>query len=160
VNDPRDAPGSTDPPDTFAATAPTAIVFEKKPRWAPELQRQFSTEKVRVVACRSVRDVEERLAGVSYGAVLLDASVATADCLQFLRRGLSDPAALPVVIVGSERVADLEWLFLELGAVVFFSKKTPGHEMAALCRRQWSVRGPSRFERPVASPHKLRSSHS
>jgi DNA-binding response OmpR family regulator len=116
------------------ATATTAIVFEKQPRWAPELQRQFAGDEVRVVACRSLKDVEERCAGVSRGVVLLDAAVATADCLQFLRRGMADSNALPVVILGSKRIADLEWAFREVGAAAFFIDRIPGHEMAALCR--------------------------
>jgi DNA-binding NtrC family response regulator len=135
-------------------TTPTAIVFEKQPRWAPELQRQFLTEDVRVIACRSVRDVEERLAGVAHGVVLLDASTAPADCLQFLRREMSDPEALPVVIVGTKRAAHLEWSFRELGAAAFVPQKIPGHEMASLCRRQWNRRSASRSERPISShPH-------
>lgn len=120
------------------ATATTVIVFEKQPRWAPELQRQFAGDEVRVVACRSLKDVEERCAGLSLGAVLLDAAAATADCLQFLRRGMADPNALPVVIVGSKRIADLEWAFREVGAAAFFVNKIPGHEMASVCRKLWS----------------------
>jgi DNA-binding response OmpR family regulator len=126
-------------PSTFSpSTAPTAVVFEKQPRWAPELQRQLAAESVRVVACRSLKDVDERCAGVSCGIVLLDASVATADCLEFLRRGMADPEALPVVIVGSKRIADLEWAFREVGAAAVFVSRIPGHEMASLCRKLWS----------------------
>lgn len=116
------------------ATATTAIVFEKQPRWAPELQRQFVGDEIRVIACRSVKDVEDRCAAASRGVVLLDATAATADCLQFLRRGMADPNALPVVIVGSKRIADLEWAFREVGAAAFFIHRIPGHEMAAHCR--------------------------
>ncbi len=123
------------------ATATTAIVFEKQPRWAPELQRQFAGEEVRVVACRSLKDVEERCAGVSHGVVLLDAAAATAECLQFLRRRMANPDAVPVVIVGSRRIAGLEWAFREVGAVAFFIDRIPGHEMASVCRKLWSGSG-------------------
>jgi DNA-binding NtrC family response regulator len=123
------------------------IVFEKRPRWAPELQRQFVTEDVRVIACRSVRDVEERAAAVARGMVLLDASPAPADCLQFLKRGLLDPDALPVIIVASKALAEREWLFRELGAIAFFARTISGHEMASLCRKQWAVSQPDRVER-------------
>jgi DNA-binding NtrC family response regulator len=140
-------------------TTPTAIVFEKQPRWAPELQRQFLTEDVRVIACRSVRDVEERLAGVARGVVLLDASTAPADCLQFLRREMADPQSLPVLIVGTKRIAHLEWSFRELGAAAFFSKRIPGHEMASLCRRQWSNQNASCTQRPATSHHQRGSGH-
>jgi DNA-binding NtrC family response regulator len=128
-------------------TTPAVIVFEKRPRWGPELQRQFVTEDVRVIACRSVRDVEERAASAANGAVLLDASPAPADCLQFLKRGLLDPHALPVIIVASKGLAEREWLFRELGAIAFFSRTIAGHEMASLCRKQWAVSKPDRVER-------------
>ena len=120
-------------------TTPAVIVFEKRPRWAPELQRQFLTEDVPVIACRSVRDVEERAASVARGLVLLDASPAPADCLQFLKRGLLDPYVLPVIIVASKALAVREWLFRELGAIAFFSGTISGHEMASLCRKQWAL---------------------
>jgi hypothetical protein len=45
---------------------------------------------------------------------------------------------LPVVIVGSKRIADLEWTFREVGAAAFFVTRIPGHEMASLCRKLWS----------------------
>jgi DNA-binding NtrC family response regulator len=142
-------------PDISPPAPPTAIVFEKRPRWAPELERQFLAEEVRVVACRAVKDVEERSAGVSRGVVLLDASVATPECLQYLRHAISDPQALPVIVVGNRQTAPLEWSFRELGAAAFFAKKIPGHEMASLCRRQWTRRG----RRSVARPHRPALSH-
>ncbi len=139
---------------------PTTIVFEKEPRWAPELERQFLTEDARVIACRSLPDVEERSADVARGLVLLDASAATAECLQFLRQELTDPEALPVVVVGKKRIAHLEWLFRELGAAAFFPKKIPGHEMAALCRRLWNHSSTARSDRLTASLQQQGSSHS
>ena len=136
-------------PEISPPALPTAIVFEKRPRWAPELERQFLGEEARVVACRAVKDVEERSAGVAQGVVVLDASVATADCLQYLRHALSDPQALPVIIVGNRQTESMEWTFRELGAAAFFTKRIPGHEMAALCRRQWTDR---ERRRDVRSP--------
>jgi DNA-binding NtrC family response regulator len=133
------------------ATTPIVVVLEKQPRWAPELQRQFLGEKVRVVACRSVRDVEERLTDVERGVVVLDASAEAADCLQFLKREMSDPNGLSIVIVGTKQLAHLEWSFRELGAVAFFSRKIPGHEMASLCRRQWSTHSASQSEQSTSS---------
>ena len=37
------------------------IVLEKQPRWAPELQRQFSDQTVVVRACRDVASLRERV---------------------------------------------------------------------------------------------------
>jgi DNA-binding NtrC family response regulator len=153
-------PANSIPPSpAVALSTPTAIVFEKAPRWAPELQRQFLDEEVRVIACRSVRDVVERAARVARGVILLDATAATAECLQFLREELSDPEALAVVIVGSKAVARLEWSFRELGAAAFFSKRIPGHEMAALCRRLWGRQNASRAERLTMSHSHQGPSH-
>ena len=148
------------PAGSFSQSTPTAIVFEKAPRWAPELQRQFLDEEVRVIACRSLRDVIERAARVGRGVILLDASAAAADCLQFLREELSDPEALAVVIVANKAIAPLEWSFRELRAAAFFSRKIPGHEMAALCRRLWGRQNGLRAERLTTSHSHQGPSHS
>lgn len=128
----------------------TAIVFEKRPRWAPELERQFASENVRVVECRSLLDVAERSANVAQGVILLDLVGAAAECLRFLGRRLGDGAALPVFVVGSDRTAALEWPVRDLGATAFFAKTIPGHEMAELCRRQWaeSIGGKIKSQKP------------
>jgi len=115
-------------------------VFEKRPRWAPELERQFANEAVRIVACRSLRDVADRSATVTRGVIVLDLAAAAAECLRFLGGRLGDAAALPVFVVGSERTAALEWPVRELRATAFFSRTIPGHELADLCRRQWDCR--------------------
>lgn len=126
---------STKPPDE--ATPPTAVVYEKRPRWAPELERQFEEESVHVVECRSLADVIERSCGVRRGVILLDLSFKTADCLKFLGRRLNDGAELPVFVIGSPRQAALEWSVRDLGATAFFPKAIPGHQLAELCRRQF-----------------------
>jgi DNA-binding response OmpR family regulator len=113
-------------------------VFEKRPRWAPELQRQFADESVRIVACRSLRDVADRSANVARGVIVLDLTADTAECLRFLGNRLGDVETLPIFVVGSAQTAALEWTVRELGATAFFPGTIPGHEMAALCRRQWS----------------------
>jgi hypothetical protein len=122
-------------PDT---ETPSAIVFERRPRWAPELERQFTGQNVRVIACRSLGDVQERSVGLACGVILLDLTGHTTECLRFLGRRLAEPNALPVVAIASEETADLEWPVRELGAIAFFVRRIPGHEMANLCRRQWA----------------------
>jgi DNA-binding NtrC family response regulator len=144
-------------PPVIPSTTPVVIVFEKRPRWAPELQRQFLNELVRVIACRSVRDVEERLAGVARGAVLLDASAAPAECVQFLKNGLLNPEALPVIVVATAQLAEREWSFRELGAIAFLSGRNSGHAMASLCRRQW--RGQQRQEPGTSYQQQGRAAH-
>jgi DNA-binding response OmpR family regulator len=125
---------------TDEATPTTAVVFEKRPRWGPELQRQFENEGVRVIECRSLADVAERTTGVRHGVVLLDLAFKTAECLRFLGRRLNDGTALPVFVVGSNRLAGLEWSVRDLGATAFFAHTIPGHQMADLCRRQFCLR--------------------
>jgi DNA-binding NtrC family response regulator len=122
------------------ATPATAVVFEQRPRWGPELQRQFANEGVRVIECRSLADVAERTKEVRRGVILLDLVFKTAECLRFLGRRLNDGTALPVFVVGSNRLADLEWSVRDLGATAFFAHTIPGHQMADLCRRQFRLR--------------------
>ena len=129
---------SADPECRREDATPVAIVLEKRPRWAPELERQFAGQDVRVVACRSLLDLDERAAGATLGVILLDLTAHTAECLRFLSRRISEPHALPVVAIGSDEVANLEWPVRELGATAFFIRRIPGHEMANLCRRHWA----------------------
>jgi hypothetical protein len=118
----------------------TAIVFEKRPRWGPELARQFANENVRVVECRSLSDVVERSADAGLGVILLDLLFKPLECLRFLSRRLGDGSSLPVFVIGSEWASVLEWPVRDLGATEFFARAVPGHEMADLCRRQWNAR--------------------
>jgi hypothetical protein len=104
------------------------------------LERQFANEGVRVVACRSLRDVADRSVDLARGVIVLDLATDTAECLRFLGGRLGDAKALPVFVVGSNRTAALEWAVRELGANAFFPGTIPGHEMADLCRRQWDRR--------------------
>ena len=126
-------------PHRQEADRPIAFVFEKRPRWAPELERQFANEDARVVSCRSLHDVVDRSAAARCGVVVIDIAVDTADCLRFLGRRLGNPPALPVIVVAQGQTAMFEWPVRDLGACAFLAKRIPGHEMADLCRRQWST---------------------
>jgi DNA-binding NtrC family response regulator len=139
-----DSAGSTASPD--GASPPTAVVFEKSPRWGPELERQFAKESVRVVECRSLVDVAERSTNLRRGVILLDLAFKTVECLRFLGRRLNDGAALPVFVVGSAHLSALEWSVRDLGAAAFFAKTIPGHQMAELCRRQFTLRAANGLE--------------
>jgi DNA-binding NtrC family response regulator len=120
------------------AAAATAVVFEKRPRWGPELERQFKNEDVRVVECRSLADVVERSADVAQGVILLELAFRPSECLRFLARRVGEEGSLPIIVIGSQGTASLEWPLRDLGAIAFFAKSIPGHEMADLCRRQWA----------------------
>jgi DNA-binding NtrC family response regulator len=123
--------------DTGAAAEATIVVFEKRPRWAPELERQFLDQGVRVRACRMTADILPRLAR-SRSVAVLDLEAGAADCLQFLGRVVGRTPFVPAIVIGSARTAELEWPTRELGAVDFVFDSVSGEELAALCRRQWT----------------------
>ena len=119
-------------------TPATVIVVERRPRWTPELQRQFINEDVRVRSVRSTADVLEALERTPKCVVLLDFDSALAECLQFLGRWIGPVPFLPIVVVGSQRTASLEWVVRDLGALEFFADVPAGEDIVRLCRRQWT----------------------
>ena len=117
---------------------PYIVVFEKEPRWAPELKRQFLGDDVTVRACRSVSDIESKWESAEETVIVLDLEAEPANCLQFLGQSMGDSAHPPVIVIGSSRVLELEWSVRELGAVEFLPDSVLGEDLATLCRRQWS----------------------
>ena len=117
---------------------PYIVVFEKEPRWAPELKRQFLGDDVRVRACRSVSDIVSKSESAERKVIVLVLEAEPANCLQFLGQSMGDPAHPPVIVIGSARELELEWPIRELGAVAFLSDSVSGEDLAKLCRRQWS----------------------
>jgi DNA-binding NtrC family response regulator len=115
------------------------VVFEKEPRWAPELKRQFLGNDVVVRDCRSVSDIESKLENSEETVIVLDLEAEPANCLQFLGQSMGDPAGPPVIVIGSSRVLELEWPVRELGALAFLADSVLGEDLAKLCRRQWSL---------------------
>ena len=118
----------------------TVIVFEKSPRWAPELERQFEGEETRVRACRSTADLRalrtkaegELPSGPT--AVVLDLDSDPAACLQYLGFRMEHDDDNPVLVMASESVADLEWPLRELGAVDVIVGHVSGDRLARSCR--------------------------
>ncbi len=144
-------------------TSATVIVFEKQPRWTPELQRQFDDDDIRVRGCTSTADVTRAIAshtsplvigdiGHSIASsanaaaprrdrlvgtlVLLDLTSGLAECLQLLGRSLKVCDFPPTVVIGNQELADLEWPVRELGAIDFLLGHLSGDELATICRRQ------------------------
>lgn len=111
------------------------IVFERDPRWVPELQRQFLDDPVRVIRSRSLKHlselVAERLASVA--VISLDAD--PAGTLHLLNRMANAAESLRTLVVGNPSFATLEWFIRELGAIEFLTEPVPAHHMADLCRR-------------------------
>lgn len=116
---------------------PAVVVFETRPRWTPELQRQFACECVRVRACGTWSDVRRRLAESGDSLLVLDLAVGAADALRYLGRQIGATSRRPVVVITDRRSADLEWSLRELGTVQVFTDDLSGEELADFCRRIW-----------------------
>jgi len=115
------------------------LVFENRPRLAPELMRQFTGQPVQVMACRSINDFRNRLNGLTLPVGVLDVDAAPAACLQLLSELAGRWPSIPVIAIGSAWSAGLEWALRELGAVAFLPDFNSGIGLARLCQRQWLV---------------------
>ncbi len=116
---------------------PTILVFERRPRWVPELERQFAAQGVRVRGCGRPRDIEERLTPPGSCVVLMELEAAPAECLEVLERLMTRTPKPAVIAVASPDLRELEWPVREVGATTFLEEPIPGEEMAAHCRRQF-----------------------
>ena len=119
--------------------SPDAViaVFELHPYWGPELQRQFQSDSVAVIECRSVRDLFPIVEGFSKGLIVIDLDAAIMDCLDWLGNEVAKhPVPVPIIAVGSATTADLEWRLREAGVTAFLPELIAGNEFARLCRRQ------------------------
>ena len=131
--------------DTAVGFADTAVgfdsavvvVFELRPIWAPELQRQLRMPSVRVRSCRAVDDIDDCLRSSHLAVVLLDLDGDTEGCLRYLGRRLESWNPVPVIAWGSQRMRELEWPVRELGATSFESGRISGADLAQTCRRLW-----------------------
>jgi len=119
----------------------TVLVFETRPRWAPELKRQFVSDSVRVRACGSWKDVRDHLAKTDDVLLIVDLAVGAAETLRFLGREVGNRSARSVVVIAEKRSADLEWSLREAGVLQFFTDELSGEELADFCRRQWRMMG-------------------
>ena len=118
---------------------PTLLIFERRPRWVPELERQFLGQDVRVRGCRSVKDVLKHCTPLANCVVILDLAAQPEDCLKTLERLMARSPSPTILVVASAMDRELEWPVRELGATAFLEEPIPGDEMAEWCRRQFSV---------------------
>ncbi len=111
-------------------------VFERRPRWGPELQRQFLGDRtIQVVNCGLIRDMCPTDPGHRV-ALLLDMRHAQADVLQLLGNlQRHRTAAVVIVMIGTDD-SELEWTIRELGAGDVVVGEVDGASLARLCRRQ------------------------
>jgi DNA-binding NtrC family response regulator len=116
---------------------PTLLIFERRPRWVPELERQFLGQDVRVRGCRSLKDVLEHCNASANCVVILDLEAAPEEVLKTLARLMARSPSRTILIVASAAFRELEWPLRELGATAFLEEPIPGDEMAECCRRQF-----------------------
>lgn len=118
---------------------PTLLIFERRPRWVPELERQFLGQNVRVRGCRSIKDLLDRFHSSPKCLVILDLEADPDGCLDALARLMAHSLSPTILVVASERYRELEWAIRELGATAFLEEPLPGDEMAECCLRQFRV---------------------
>ena len=101
----------------------TILVYEKKARWRPGLQREISPESVSIRACGSINELQtatlEALRREMPCLAVLDLGSNLSIALQFLNWTRESAAAVPVLLIGSTAHAVLEPTLRELGASSF-----------------------------------------
>jgi DNA-binding NtrC family response regulator len=115
----------------------TVVVFEKRQRLTPELQRQCTGESVRIRVCCSLTEVRPILHDAPHSILVVDLEAALGKCLQFLGQMVSETPFVPVIAIGSHQTAEWEWAIRELGVVEFVPRFESGEDLARLCRKQW-----------------------
>lgn len=115
--------------------APAVVVYEREPRFEPDLKRLLASRELLVRPCRSTNDVIA-LCGRMPGSVLvIDLEVSAAEVLRLLERlTLGRLGARPVVVAGPG-FGSLEWAFREAGAVDVVPTTIPSGELARQCLR-------------------------
>lgn len=120
-------------------TQQTVLVLEKRPRWTPELQRQFADEKVRVRSAQCAADLRSFDGRPISGPIILDLGSAAEDCLTFLAECIPAIFGCAAIVIGSQETENLEWAMRDAGVIAFLSPFVSGEDLAAVCRRHWSV---------------------
>ena len=115
----------------------TVVIFEKRQRLAPELQRQFTGESIRIRVCRSLTDVRTMLHDAPCSILVVDLEAALGECLQLLGQMVGETQFVPIIAIGSHQTAEWEWAIRELGVVDFVPRFDSGEDLARLCRKQW-----------------------
>jgi len=112
----------------------SVVVFERTPRWVPELKRRFLNAGAIVRGCSTPRDV---LAAVTEGAegVLLVLDGREAECLAIIGELGARGARPAIVAIANPASEDLEWPLRELGVTSVVSDRITSDELVALCGR-------------------------
>lgn len=113
------------------------IVLERRPRWAPELNRQIPDGSVVVRACRNTASLRERIEDVrssgGHCVVVLDPAGWPGECLTTI--SWLSRLKIRTVIAGYEGIELLEPSLRELGATAVLLPPVTGQKIGATCRR-------------------------
>ena len=125
----------------------TIVVLEPRPRWEPELQRQFADEQVRVRGCRTVNELASlvfptvstnsvSIANIA-DVVVLQIPENAAACLQWVAGLAARPQVLAVIVLCSAESSELEWSLRDAGVREVLIDEHSGERLARCCRRLW-----------------------
>jgi len=119
--------------------SPTSIisVFETRPYWGPELQRQFPQPTVVIRECRSLADLLPSIEGFAKSVLLIDLAAGLEACLEwFTTKSPLRPGSCSIIACGSPETAELEWILRDAGVTAFLPDIVPGTTLGRLCRLQ------------------------
>ncbi|MDA0283950.1 MAG: hypothetical protein O3B13_05925 [Planctomycetota bacterium] len=113
------------------------IVLEKRPRWAPELHRQFRDAHVVVRACRDTASLRERVSAArtsgSNCIAVMNLAGWPGECLPMIL--WLSRLEISTVIVGYGGIEVLEPSLRELGATTVLLPPVNGPDIGNACRR-------------------------
>jgi hypothetical protein len=116
-------------------------VYELRPYWGPELQRQFVSTQISVREHRRIDDLIPSIAQSVRAVIVIDLNDTVDDCLQWLSANFRNPLLnCPLVACASAANSQLEWIVREFGVTAFLPEVIPGDDMAHLCRRLLEIR--------------------
>lgn len=120
-------------------SARTIVVFESRPRWEPELQRQFREESVRVRGCRTWSELSAFTIPPIAEAVVIELPDDMTGFLQWLNKLVAQTKTPSVIAIAPPEAADLEWTLRDAGVREVMIGDLSGERLARICRRMLSL---------------------
>ncbi len=114
--------------------APHLLIYEKTPRWGPELKRHFLGSGVISRAARSISEIGRLLTAGRECLLVMDLQAGAGDCLRFVAQAQQTRLCVRTLLIGSAQTRELEWVARELGADHFVEEKIGGSGLAHLCQ--------------------------
>lgn len=119
-----------------AGWAGSVFVFEKRPRWEPELKRQLPEYRLQVRPCRTGAQLLSLVREQPRSLLVLNLEKSPAECLRLLATLLEWRLPSRAIAIAGPDMDELEWPARELGALDFLPSTVTGSALARLCRRQ------------------------